>query len=127
MGTIGNPPGKPGNLGDRLNWETLLAHVDDGADLHIVSKDGDYQSRLNSNRPHHFLVEEWTQRKQGELVLHAELRPFLNVHFSDIKLSVDIEKRDAINYLVNSRSFSSTHNAVAELEPLVEALTYDEA
>ena len=37
---LGNPPGKPGNFGDRLNWEILLASVEHGTNLHIVSKTG---------------------------------------------------------------------------------------
>jgi hypothetical protein len=44
---VGNPPGKPGSLGDRLNWEHLLARVPPGASLHIVSKDGDFGSPLS--------------------------------------------------------------------------------
>jgi RNA polymerase sigma factor (sigma-70 family) len=39
----GNPPGKPDDpLGDQLNWEQLLAHVQAGDELWVVSRDSDY-------------------------------------------------------------------------------------
>jgi hypothetical protein len=42
--SLNNPPGKKGSLGDRLNWEQLLSRMPNQADLHIVSKDGDFAS-----------------------------------------------------------------------------------
>jgi hypothetical protein len=123
---LGNPPGKSGSIGDRIHWEMLLSKVPKGATLHIVSKDGDYQSALSADRPHQFLVDEWAERMKGDLRLHDEIKPFLTKHFPEIKLSTDIEKQAAIEQLVNSGSFSSTHNAVAKLSSLKETLTFNE-
>jgi hypothetical protein len=125
--SLNNPPGKKGSLGDRLNWEQLLSRMPNQADLHIVSKDGDFASPLNDTRPHQFLAQEWRKRKQANLVLHTELRPFLNAQFPEIKFAVDIEKREAIDDFKHSGNFNSTHAAIARLEPLVDALTDLEA
>ena len=122
----GNPPGKEGGLGDRLNWEMLLRLVPEENDLHLVSKDGDYVSALNPAAPNRFLLAEWRKKKQAELVLHAELRPFLTQHFPKIKFAVDVEKRVAIDDLKHSRNFASTHAAISELRPFLDTLTPDE-
>src|SRR5207248_3174999 len=58
--------------------------------------------------------------------LHTELKPFLNSHFPEIKLAIDIEKRSAIDYLKESGGFQMTHEAIARLEPFVDVLTDDE-
>lgn len=60
----GNPPGKNGSVGDQYNWEVLLEKLPD-EDLHIVSKDGDYSSLLNKNRPHPCLESEWRLKKNA--------------------------------------------------------------
>jgi predicted nucleic acid-binding protein len=122
----GNPPGKEDSLGDRINWEILLRAVPAENDLQLVSKDGDYASPLNPTAPNAFLLDEWQKRKKAELVLHAELKPFLAQHFPKIKFAVDVEKRAAIDGLKQSRNFASTHAAIAELAPFVDALTPDE-
>lgn len=72
----GNPPGKSGSVGDQYNWETLLKEVPK-ADLHVVSKDGDYASLLNKSRPHPSLEAEWMEKKSGHLHIYSELRAFL--------------------------------------------------
>lgn len=73
----GNPPGKSGSLGDQYNWECLLANVPE-ADLHVVSKDGDYASSLNPGKPHPFLEKEWKARKSADLHFYSSIRPFLD-------------------------------------------------
>jgi len=66
----GNPPGKPGSVGDQYNWEILLARVPD-VDLYVVTKDGDYGSPLGGKDesgiayPHPFLKREWFKRKNN--------------------------------------------------------------
>jgi hypothetical protein len=123
----GNPPGKPNSLGDQIHWEYLLATVPDGSDLYLISKDGDFESVLEAGRANPFLVDEWLRQKNGALVLHTELRPFLNSKFPDIKLAVDVEKASAIERLLNSGAFSSTHTAIARLALFVDDLSWAEA
>lgn len=75
----GNPPGKGDGLGDRYNWETLLANVPAG-DLYIISKDGDYASELSnldkkSVRPKRFLSKEWSALKNnGSLYIYTNIK-----------------------------------------------------
>ena len=124
---VGNPPGKTNTLGDQINWEYLLECVADGVDLHVVSIDGDYQSAFKNNKPHQFLFDEWRSRKNGDLILHKELKPFLNKQFEIIQLEIDREKAVAIDRLVDSTSFSSTHHAIANLLPFLDAFTIEDA
>lgn len=123
----GNPPGKPNSLGDQIHWEVLLAEVPKGSDLHIVSKDGDFESSLNQGAADQFLVDEWAEKKTGILSIHAELRPFLNSKFPDIKLVVDTEKGEAVSRLVNSTSFAATHAAIEGLALFADDLSWEEA
>lgn len=121
----GNPPGKSGSIGDQLNWELLLAKVPVGVNLHIVSKDGDYESPFGG-RAHQYLLTEWMAKKKSQLMLHTELKPLLLAYFPEIKLAIDIEKHSAMNALVQSGSFSSTHSAISKLEPFAETLTFED-
>jgi predicted nucleic acid-binding protein len=89
---IGNPPGKKDSMGDQLNWEALIKHIDPETDLLIISNDGDYESSLNKGRPHQFLIDEWKTRKHAKLNLYHSLKKFLDDHFPEIKLAVDTEK-----------------------------------
>jgi len=123
----GNPPGKPDNVGDQIHWEALLRDVPDGADLHIVSKDGDFESPLEKGAAHAFLVDEWREKKKGRLALHTELKPFFNAHFPTIKLAVDVEKMDAIDQLVSAGFFAATHVTIAQLVVMLDALTWADA
>ena len=123
----GNPPGKKDSVGDQINWEILLDKVPDGQDLHVVTKDGDYASALNSDSPHQFLQTEWKKKKNGSLFIHRQLKPFLNAKFSDIKLVLDIEKQLAIDSLIYSGNFSRTHSAIDELKQYLEDLIWKEA
>jgi predicted nucleic acid-binding protein len=124
---VGNPPGKTNSLGDQINWEFLLATVPDEVTLHVVSKDGDFQSAFKDGNAHRFLIDEWKVRKKGNLCLHKEIKPFLNAQFDNIKLEVDREKAAAVRQLAYSGAFSVTHLAITQLEPFFDALTADDA
>lgn len=80
----GNPPGKPGSVGDQYNWEVLIEKVPN-EDLHIVSKDGDYSSQLNTGRPDPFLEKEWRHKKNANLHIYSEIRPFLDKYLAGLE------------------------------------------
>lgn len=120
---LGNPPGKAdGPLGDRINWECLLATVPDGCDLHVVTRDGDFTSPLDKNRVLQFIADEWKERKESELYGHSEVRIFLNqllkIEFEGLKQ----EKNAALEALQYSGSFASTHARIEALSPYIELL-----
>ena len=70
------------NAGGKSDWsfaasgEVLLEELPN-EDLHIVSKDGDYSSLLNKNRPHPCLESEWRSKKNANLHIYSELGVFL--------------------------------------------------
>jgi hypothetical protein len=122
---LGNPPGKQGSLGDRINWEILLAHATEGVDLHIVSRDGDFGSPLLPT-PNSFLLDEWSSKTNGTLHLHDQLKPLLKEYFPQIKLAIDAEKRAALEKLTMSGNFATTHAAVDGLTPFIGVLTSED-
>jgi hypothetical protein len=125
---LGNPPGKTAQtIGDQLNWELLLAHVPKKSDLHLISRDGDYASKLDGTKPKLFLVDEWTSKNGGVLHLHEQINLFFKSVYPDEDFSLEIEKRESIDALLNSKSFASTHAAIALLEPYILFLTDEEA
>jgi hypothetical protein len=125
---LGNPPGKsPHTIGDQLNWELLLHHVPNGASLHVITKDGDYGSKLNPGQPKVFLVDEWSRVKQGVLFIHEQISLFFKANYPDQDFSLDIEKKESIDALIGSSNFASTHAAIALLIPYIAFLTEEEA
>ncbi|MGH1590536.1 hypothetical protein ACRBEV_22045 [Methylobacterium phyllosphaerae] len=78
---IGDLPGKPGSLGDRLNWEHLLASDLTDGDLHIISRDGDYFSPVDAKLPKYALLREWIEKKNGKLYVHDQIKPSLSSKF----------------------------------------------
>lgn len=113
--SIGNPPGKKGSLGDAINWEALLQSVPDGEDLYLIADDRDYFSVLNENKPKEFLVREWEEKKYADVFFYRRLAPFFKEHYPDIKLASELEKEMAVQQLVRSAAFATTHSAIAKL------------
>lgn len=123
---LANPPGKNTSLGDQLNWEILLRACEDG-DLHLVSRDGDFKASVLEGVPSQFLAKEWHQKKGGDLQIYRGLAEFAKKHFSAIKLPSDATKASWIKRLVNSDTFSETHEAIANLKPLLSDIKWVEA
>lgn len=76
---LGNPPGKPGSLGDQYNWEVLLAKLP-REDIYIVSKDGDFSSPIKgedvngSLAPNAFIKREWHDRKGKNIYVFDSIK-----------------------------------------------------
>lgn len=111
----GNPPGKDGSYGDAINWESLLSGISEKTDLHIIVRDKDYVSIIDSNHPSEYLADEWKSEKKAKLYYYPELSNFLGQHFPKIKLAVDFERKLCITNLKDSMSFAGTHVAIAKL------------
>lgn len=124
---LGNPPGKRETLGDQINWEILLEHSPEGADLHIVSRDGDFRGGVIDGVANFFLRGEWNYKKKARLHLYSGLGEFTKVHFPEIKVPADALKGAAIKALTSSGSYQQTHAAVADLHPILKSLTKEEA
>lgn len=112
---IGNPPGKNGSLGDAINWESLLENVSDSKDLYLIADDRDYFSVLDENKPKEFLIHEWKDKKDADVFFYRRLALFFKQHYPDIKLASELEKEMAVQQLVGSSAFVTTHSAIAKL------------
>lgn len=123
---LGNPPGKSNSVGDQLNWEILLSSVPSGAILHIITKDGDYASKLDPTVPSTFLVNEWKEIHASDVFIYEQIGQFFQAKFPAEDFALDIEKREAIDRLINSGAFATTHSAIALLEPFLPSLTEEE-
>lgn len=112
---IGNPPGKADSYGDAVNWESLLVGVPDGGELVLVTADKDYMSGLDRTVLDGFLRAEWESRKQTSVVAYSSLAALFKRHYPDIRLAVELEKELAIDSLIGSQDFRSTHAAILKL------------
>ena len=117
--SVGNPPGKRQSLGDTINWIVLLNEVPEDEDIHVVSADGDYFSKMDDRAPHPFLKREWREKHGGELHVYRTLSALLKEHFDGVAFSFDKVKQELIGGFRTSSSFAATHTLIAELE------TYD--
>lgn len=113
---LGNPPGKNESIGDAVNWETLLATVVEGTDLHLVSEDKDYRSQLSEGVFNEFLQTEWEYKKNADLHYYSKISDFFKKCFPSIKIASQIESDIAITNLSKSGSFASTHPIIAKLD-----------
>lgn len=112
---LGNPPGKPNALGDRVNWEALLAAVPDNVDLYLITRDGDYISQFDTSSPNMFLIQEWKNSKSGSVNLFSGIRTFAKIIDETIEFKNDPQKTEAISELAESFTFASTHAVIAKL------------
>jgi predicted nucleic acid-binding protein len=83
---LGNPPGKEGSYGDAVNWECLLAEVPAGENLHLVTRDRDFASRIDRSRLSPFLEEEWRERKGAQIFFFTRLSAFCCDHLPEVRL-----------------------------------------
>jgi predicted nucleic acid-binding protein len=113
--TLRKPPGKKDSCGDAIHWEWLLAHVSDNEDLHVISRDGDFESQLSKGVLDPYLASEWARRKSSTCYLYLSLSSFLQQHFADIQLADQLAKGAAIVKLEQASNFATTHNAIARL------------
>lgn len=124
---LGNPPGKPESLGDQLSWEMLLQGLPANTDLHVVTDDRDFFSKLGDDEPSSFLIGEWAEWNGGGLRVYKSLGRFAKTHFPEIKLPSDVVKSDAISKLVSSGNFAWTHKQIARLADVFDQLTLENA
>ena len=113
--TLRKPPGKKDSCGDAIHWEWLLSHVPDNEDLHIISRDGDFESKLSAGALDPYLSAEWMRRKSSSCHLYISLSEFLKQHFANIQLADQLAKSAAVEKLEQSSNFATTHNAIAHL------------
>lgn len=116
---IGNPPGKDNKYGDAINWTSLLQEIPNDSDLFFIGADGDFQSVLDKNKFNQFLLDEWKNKKNSELLFFKSLTEFFNTHLKAIQLknelNADKEKNSLISDLESSGSFAQTHDIVSQL------------
>ena len=117
---LGNPPGKRGSIGDAVSWEALLEDVPDGEILILVSGDADFQSQFDKGRIREFLVDEWKDKKSGDLVLFPSLLEFAKEHEKTMQLRMETmrveDQSRFVERLEGSDNFESTHAAIGALE-----------
>jgi hypothetical protein len=112
---LGRPPGKRGSMGDAINWECLLSACPASGDLHLVTGDSDYVSKMDKDRVSAYLAEEWLSSKASNVVLHPRISIFFQDRLPDIELASELEKELRIRALVESSSFAWTHDAISRL------------
>jgi hypothetical protein len=115
---LGNPPGKKGSIGDAINWELLLENILEKTDLYLVSEDGDFASKIDSNRLSDFLNDEWVQKKKSKIYFYRSFTDMINNIFTTIKLKNEQLTENLIENLENSYSFDKSRSILAQLNLL---------
>jgi predicted nucleic acid-binding protein len=115
---VGNPPGKNGSIGDAINWEVLLTAVQPGTDLHFISEDSDYTSKLDSNKFMTFLLDEWHQEKGSKIIFFKSLNQFLKDLYPNIKITTEDIKDAKITAFAQSSNFDAARARLASLMKL---------
>ncbi len=122
----GNPPGKNDSLGDAINWECLLQAIEDGEDLHLISNDSDFQSKLNEEALLPYLQYEWSMQKpSSSIFFYPTLTLFFSTHFPQIKLATELKKQLLVQALTRSNSFKRTRQILRKLD-LESGFTHDQ-
>lgn len=111
----GNPPGKDKSYGDAINWEALLEHVPDKQDLHFISDDGDYYSKLSPGSFNTFLLEEWRGTKGSDLIYHKTLTEFLKKNLPEIEINSETDKDIVIMNLASAPNFARAKVVIRNL------------
>ena len=117
---LGNPPGKSNSYGDSINWELLLEKVPYGEDLHLVTDDQDFASKIDKDKLAEFLDWEWREKKDSSIRYYRRLSDFLRSQFPDIRLASELEKELAIFDFISSPNFSGTHLAIKKLSKFAD-------
>jgi DNA repair photolyase len=63
----------------------------------------------------------------NDVFIYEQIGQFFQANFPDEDFLLEIEKREAIDRLLYSGTFATTHNAIASLEPYLPFLTEEEA
>jgi hypothetical protein len=60
--------------------------VPPGEDLHLVTRDRDFASRIDRSRLSPFLEEEWRERKSARIFFYTRLSAFCCNHLPEVRL-----------------------------------------
>jgi predicted nucleic acid-binding protein len=112
---LGNPPGKNKTIGDEINWEGLLAEVENDGELILISHDGDFKNDFDGVQIKPFLRDEWLEKKKTEIYLYKSLGRFFEEHDIAIELRSEEERNEFIQQLNDSSTFMSTHRSISKL------------
>ena len=112
---LGLPPGKSNDIGDRVHWVSLIRSLPKKANLHVISKDGDFGSNKSFDTNSSFLRNEWKQKNQGNFFIWSYLNEFLSTCVPSAKTARREEYSRLITDLEESQSFEVTHRVVAKL------------
>jgi len=119
----GNPPGKPGSIGDQYNWEMLLDRVPENADLYVITKDGDFASALRGSEasgliyPNLFLRREWQGEKNADLYIVDSIKTF-NTHHDRVIKQAEAALQNAAVPVVQQRLEVAEEGEANERAPL---------
>ena len=111
---IGNPPGKDKSYGDAINWVSLLKVAYD-EDIHFISEDKDYYSKLNEANFNSYLLKEWKDNKDSDLHYYKRLSDFFKINYPDIEISSETEKEIMIKNLREAYSFDNAKSVIRRL------------
>lgn len=85
--------------------------------VNLISADGDFFYK-NTNTIKSFLKQEWEGNKATKILGYRTLSDFFADKYPKIKLASELNQELLINRLVNSGTFSETHQAIYNLRAI---------
>lgn len=113
---LGNPPGKNGSYWDAVNRETLLNIIPSWEDLHFIAFDKDFTSVRNTNLINPFLVKEWKEKKNSNIILYKGIGLFFKNKFPHIKATSLLIRTETLRELIESPRFDETRNKLKKIQ-----------
>lgn len=110
---LGRDPGKPGQLGDHINWIILLEGPKE--DINIIASDSDYASRLDQNKLRASLLDEYKRKTGCDAYLFKSIKAFLDSYRQHAQTVRSALYDTLCAELVSSINFSSTHGVIGKL------------
>jgi predicted nucleic acid-binding protein len=71
------PPATGKSISDALIWELLLTYVPNEEDLHFVSDDNHFSSKIDETDLSPFLKKEWKELKKSKILFYRNLFDFI--------------------------------------------------
>jgi predicted nucleic acid-binding protein len=111
---LGNPPGKVGDYGDAIIWESLLEAIPEEVDLYFVGSDNHFKSKVDEDDFSPFLEKEWKEKKRSKIISFKKIGEFFKDQIPEIEKPDKIIKEELTAYQEAMRNMPAAVTAYQE-------------
>ena len=111
---LGNPPGKEGDYGDAIIWESLLEAIPEEVDLYFVGSDNHFKSKVDEDDFSPFLEKQWKEKKRSKIIFFKHIGEFFKDQIPEIEKPDKIIKEELTDYQEAIRNIAANVTAYQE-------------